>query len=236
MFKDFTKYKKWLDYINISNMENKLSIAITAGLLLALKYMKFYDNYSYYCNSVQNLILYSIAGLFGMLGFSLSGIAFVVSVFSSNDTIKLKDEDVMKRVMSSFMFLAFNIGLCIVIYFIMYLFIGSSIEKASKVVFWIVSIFYVYSICFLIFYTIALVRNCVWLYEISESIKKIRKNISKQDLNEIRIDAIISTLVSHGDTDIDQFMNTVSSLVEQSSIDNKHDALDYLRRRYGYKK
>lgn len=42
--------------------------------------------------------------------------------------------------------------------------------------------------------------------------------------------------MSHGDTDIDQFMNTVSSLVEQSSIDNKHDALDYLRRRYGYKK
>lgn len=236
MFKDFTAYGKWRDYYNIKNLEVRFSIVVSSIFLLILEYLDFYENFSNYEEMVKNLLLYSIGGMFGLLGFSLSGIAIVISIFGIEDYIRFKNKEIMKKVMSSFVFLAFNIGCAIFLYFIYYLFINSGRNKLQFCSFEIVLFIYIYSISFLIFYTVALVRNCVWLFQIKVGSNETENGYTKAELNEIRIDAILSTMNENNMADGDEMMKLFEHYISKSSIKNKENAISYLEKRYDLKR
>ena len=234
MLKEFTKYGKWYDYINLKNFENKIALFVMIFSLILLKLAGFYENYEQYNEASTNIVLYSIAGMFGLLGFSLSGIAIIVSLFSDKDIKRIKTKDLMKKVMSSFLFLAFNIGILIIIYFAYYIIISSKMKLLNEILFWPLIALYVYSIVFIIFYTVSLVRNCVWIYEIKVDMNNIN-SINKADINEIRIDLILKILFESNSLELDEFINISNELITQSSIEDKAAAIEYLKKRYGYK-
>ena len=100
-------------------------------------------------------------------------------------------------------------------------------------IFFILTFYYILSICYIIFYTIALVRNCVWLYSLKRCLKS--NNITNlQYANELRIDTILLILNRKGIVDSDEFMDIFKTLINQSSIENPNEILSYIEKRYGY--
>lgn len=236
MIREFSKYGKWKDYFDIRNFEVRISLVISFITLVFFVDINFYSIFDEHKELCNNAMLYSIAGMFGLLGFSLSGIAIIISIFGNEDLLKIKDNDIMKKVMSSFCFLAFNIGVAIFIYFLYYFGINLLQDKANVVLFYILVEIYVYSIFFIIFYTVALVRNCVWLYQIKTQLMNMENVVNKEDLNEIRIDSLFLALSKRNIVDQREMKVIFEQLVRQSSIENKDKAMHYFDKRYGFSK
>lgn len=231
------KYRRIYDLVNIREWEVKASILIVLLTAIGLMRFDFYNKFSFYEESIKDLFLCLIGAMIGLLGFSLSGIAIIVGLFSKEEEgliAELNGSGKIKVILSSYSFLALNIGLQCVAVILLYLAISAGISICNECVFWIITVLETYHIVFILSYTIALVMNCVKLYEIKNlygEINKEKKSI--HDLsNEIKIDYIFSTLVNICDFSQDEVIEKLIVFVENSDIANKEKVISYLRNQY----
>lgn len=209
------KYNKICDYINLKNIEVRLSLYITIVMFVVMWYFDIYVNFNSLTSHICEGILCIVGALIGVLGILLAGVAFIASLFTpeyiatitfglkilqkKNKKVKWKTgEEVVDGLMSSFVFLSLHIGLYALYLIIIYFLVSSPASIIPIVQFYVLLFLSVYMLVFTIFYAIALVYNCVDLNAIKtrfyNSYKKEKTFYDKA--NEIRIDMIIATILS----------------------------------------
>lgn len=257
------KCKKLFDYIDVRNTEVLLSIFVTIAIFFVLLFINIYSNFYVLTGNICDFILCIIGALIGVLGVLLAGVAFIAGLFTPEYiealTYGLKiskekrrkvrtnkgrqvecetGEEIMDMLMGSFVFLSLHIGLYIVYLISIYFLINSSIEIISKAPFYILLFISLYMLVFTLFYTIALVYNCIELNIIKNrfynSYKKEKSFFDKA--NEIRIDMIIATILSEYEGDKEtKVLNALKEVTNKSNYSDieKVELLRYFEQVYG---
>nr|DAQ13416.1 MAG TPA: hypothetical protein [Caudoviricetes sp.] len=241
MFNDFKKYNKWKDYINIHEFEVKLALLSTAIFFIVLFNINLYGDFEQFAGAVINMISYLIAGFFTLIGFSVSGIAIIVSLFSKKDidTInKYNNQQYMEKVICSFEFISFNLSCELFMCTLLYFYLHSKLSLLPQIPFWILTCILIYLTIFNVFYIVSLIANCIKLYKI----KQLYTDINREEkrfydvANEVRIDFIISTLTRLYDISPKQFMDDLENTVNQYDFEDRERMIQYFREYYDIEK
>lgn len=232
-----SKKSRIYDIININEWEVKVTIVITAILLFFLSYFGFYNDFGRFESSIVDFILEALGAMFGMLGFALSGVAIIVSLFNKNEIKaidKINGGGTIDYLLSSYVFLAANVAVQSVILLLMYFALLSDKNILERNMFWIITSIEIYHIIFIIFYTVALIENCIKMYKIKtiyEEIENKEKNFYCT-VNEIKIDFIFSTLINNFGCSLDDIVKNLTMFLNGSSIENKDEIVKYIENQY----
>lgn len=237
MFKRFRDSDKWKDYIRISDTEIKIAILLTIIIIAFLYHLNFYGDFNEFQHTVSELLAMLCAGFMGLLGFSLSGIAIIATLFSYRQ-IKIIEEysrpKVIDDILVSYEFLAFNLSWGILWFILLYISVSSSAALLNEVVFWFLSFSTIYFVIFVLFYTVGLTGNCIRLYGIKnkyEEIEECKKSVY-DSANEIRIDYLLFVISEMTDKSIETIVTEIKQLADESDDINKELLLKYLNKVY----
>ena len=220
------KKNRVIDLINIKEWEIKWAIITTVVLGLVFIYIDFYKDFNIYENCVRDLLMCTLGALIGLLGFSLSGIAIIVSLFSAKEKNlinRINGKDKIVDILTSYSFLAKNIGIQCFVLITIYFLISSSRPLINGIVFYVCVALEIYHIAFIIYYTIALVKNCIELYRIKgvySGIENVEKSIHDK-VNEVKIDYIFSTLINNYGCSKDEIISKLLLFTQTSHLNKR---------------
>jgi len=228
---------KLYDLFNIKEWEVKSSILVTIIFVGFFRYVNLYENIAEFigvlCSSMECLI----GALIGLLGFTLSGITIIVSLFTKEEIKLIKrvnNKDIVAEVLSSYVFLAENVAVQCVCLFIIDIILNSNLPIVDIRLFYFLIIIEVYHIAFIIFYTTALVKNCIKIYRI-KSLYDDLDSVEKRDYelaNEIKIDYILGIIMKKYDISLEEIASDIINLIEESEIENKDKVIRYIKNQY----
>lgn len=229
---------RWFDMINIKSYEVKMAIFISLVFIIMFFSINFYKDFNAYVQLLSSILSVLIGALIGLLGFSLSGIAIVAGFFNKSQ-IKcidnINEPGLIQYILSEYSFFAKNIAFQCVASIGIYFLVSSDVTLVSQYIFWPITFLEIYHIFFILFYTVALVRNIVKLYEI----KNIYEDIVDEQkgfwnvVNEVKIDFILSTLIQNYNCNLDDVVKEMISFIDNSELSNKEKIIDYIREQYG---
>lgn len=167
-FMDMIKYKKYKDIYNFQSIESIVSLVGSILITIAICTV-----ISQTCNADVNTIIRSLTkdigiAMIGLLGFIVAGLAILTSAITSKimNIIKKKDKiAVIERIFLSFYLLSFITAIAIMASFFLYI-ISFFNSKINYGVLAIVTFIFSYLIIFIIFYSVALLGNCVQIFKI----------------------------------------------------------------------
>lgn len=238
MFERIKNYERYKDYYALNRFEVKASLIFSMVFeIIFFIFFEFYKNFSFYVDSVKDVILCIIAGNFGLLGMSLAGMAIITSLFTP-EILRIINQidryDTVNRVLSSFEFSALNIILQIIYLIIIFFSLASEKTQISKIPFEIIFFLVVYHIFFNLLYILALIGNCIKLNNLKnscETVKKIEKSLP--DLaNEVRIDYLLAITLKANKIDREEFIRVLDNMINSSDIREKKVLKEYLHNYY----
>lgn len=163
----------------------------------------------------------------------MSGIAILTSMFTEKqiETIERNNgKGVIEKIMSSFAFLAFNVVLAVCLMIILLIIITGIEWMPYKIIFYLIEALFAYVIFFNLFYTVSLVFNCIQCF----SIKRIYDANSEKDFfnkaNEVRIDYILSYILSQNNISREQFLETLDRYSANSEYEE--ELVEYFKNYY----
>lgn len=232
---------KFLDLIDYKESEVRISLIFTAILMSLLNYLQIYNNFSVYEGKICTLLEIIIGETIGLIGFSISGIAIIVALFSKEEAFLIKqinDENALERILQSYKFLSESLAIEVIYLIGIDICISSDKKLVNRYIFWIFATIIVYHFCFNIFYLIALINNCIKLYKIKQIYGEIQQiNLDRQEeRNEVRIDFILSTLMNLCKCSQDDLCKELIRFVESSQLERKDELISYFMQRYGNEK
>lgn len=231
---------KLYDLINIKEWEVKCSIFVTIIFVGFFEYVDLYANIATFIDVLCSCMECLIGALIGLLGFTLSGITIIVSLFTKEEIKLIKrvnNKDIVDELLSSYIFLAENVALQCVGLFILDIILNSELPIVDIRLFYFLIIIEVYHIVFIIFYTTALVKNCIKIYKIKSLYDEL-DSVEKRDYelaNEIKIDYIIGIIMKKYDISLEEIVNDITDLIEESQIENKDKVIRYIKKQYNIK-
>lgn len=177
-FSKMVRYKKYSDIYNTNTIEVRVSlissIIITTLIIIVFNQANIGD-----INNLMRELTKEIAiVLIGFLGFVISGLAILTSSISNKFINILKKQDkinIIERILLSFYFLGLIVGIDIISSLIMYITTYSTYPYNIFCI-GICTFLYTYMIVFIIFYSIALIGNCIEIFKIINTID--------EDINE----------------------------------------------------
>lgn len=137
------------------------------------------SNMNYIVTTTQNMLLYTIAGLIGMIGFIVSGLAIVSGTTSSKVIgimIEKRKFNYLLTVLFSFFYIGLIMGILIVLSITLYFIMGINVNFSFPIYIIIVFIM-AYGVFFTLFYTVSLLGTCINIFIINYL-------YSKEDQNE----------------------------------------------------
>lgn len=231
------KYNMLSSFYSKKDIEPYLSVITTVIFAFIFVIIDYHGKFNDFLQISNNVFICVIAALFGIIGFSLSGIAIIVSLFSRQDAEiidKYNEKGTLGAIMSGYEFLAFHCAFNIVLLFVIYFLSNSEIKILPIVVFYIVVCLVTYSLSFDVFYMCSLVGNCVKLHEIKcsyERVKELERSVL-DNANEIRIDLLISIVMNHTGITLDEIRDALNDYVDASDYSNKKIVKDYINSVY----
>lgn len=231
------KYERWKDYFAIECFEVKIAIIVTAIITFCLFGMlSFYESFYTIQSDFKQVLLTILGGEFTLLGMSLAGMAIIVSLITPEliQIINSIDkEDTINRVLSHFEFSAFNLAIQAAYLLGIYLSFLSERQVIDKCFFVICFMVVCYHFFFNLFYIVALVGECINIYEIKNQCGKIAL-LEKSTIdvaNEIRIDYILAILLRGKKKE--QLLGDLFEMIDKSNISDKQAIKTYLKKYYG---
>ncbi len=237
MKNDYEKHKKIYDLINLKEWEVLASLIVTLLFVVTSVFNNFYEEFKVYESAVGNLSTNILNAFIGLLGFSLSGIAIVVSMFSVKESLLIEQyngKGKISDILRSYVFLAANIAIQCIILIALYFVICSNATLVIKEIFYLIMFLEIYHIVFIILYTVALVKNCIKLYKIKCTYNQIDaqgKTISDV-ANEVKIDYVLSTLSNVCECTNEEVIDDMLRFVDEGNVDNKKEIIEYIKRQY----
>lgn len=218
------RHNRLKDILNIRESEARFSIFLSLISCIILYCVGLFEKFSLFSEMLIDIILCFIGGYIGIIGFSLTGMAMMLGLFSRKQISiieKHNGQGVIEEVMSSYGFLAFISACNVFLLFIVSFAISCEKRMLPSYLFWICAFIILYLTFFNIFYAVSLVFNCVSLFTIS----KIYSACEEQDdivstANEIRTDYVLGVLVkilniSRNDV-LEGLKNEASNLPEET--------------------
>lgn len=232
-----TRNKKWLDYVNLKSIECQASLLFSIIILAIINLLHVHEKFSSFLVTFQNITLGIAQALIGMLGFVLAGIAIIISTLKKDVVKKIEQvngKGKVEQILSSFEFLTLNISISIVLFYIVYLMLGSPSKLVSSGIFNCMVFFLSYLFIFIIFYSTSLVSNCAKLFLINNTYEDIVANEKNliEVANEVRIDFMLNTLVQGNQISREEFLNKLDQFVDQSNVKDKGKVKDYFKSYY----
>lgn len=231
---------KLYDLINIKEWEVKSSIFVTIIFVGFFWYVDLYGNIVTFIEVLCSCMECLIGALIGLLGFTLSGITIIVSLFTKEEIKLIKrvnNKDIVDEVLSSYVFLAENVAIQCVGLFIIDIILNSDLPIVDIRLFYFLITIVVYHIAFIIFYTTALVKNCIKIYKIKSLYDEL-DSVEKRDYelaNEIKIDYILSIIMKKYDISLEEIVSDIINLTEESEIEDKDKVIRYIKNQYNIK-
>ena len=226
-----------MEVFNLKLFESKVSLIFTLGFIFIYESLDIYNNFNEFQIAFQNIAIYIAAALIGMLGIILAGISIMTSSLN-RDNMKLmeilNDKYVTERVLVSFEFLAFLIGIQVIVFFNIYLILHSSMNLIPKPSLYFIIIPTVYIFIFSLFYTVSLVGDSIQFFLTTKTYDKINE-LDKSIIsiaNELRIDFILKLIIENGRIDDTAILNSLIKYCEISNFDKKEEVLKYLKSVY----
>ena len=198
MISRFIKYKKFKEFLDYESMESIVAFLMTIIFIFMSECINLYEKFDIFELAIQ-ISIYVAAALIGMIGIILAGISIVISSINKENRKvieKLNGEDTIEELLVSFEFLAFIVGIQILVYFCLYIILYSDISILPKVPFYIIIALLVFNLTFTLFYTVQLVGNSTRIFIISKKYDDLieEHNDILQVANEVRIDFILKVL------------------------------------------
>lgn len=167
-FKDIKEYKKYNDIFNIKSIEVVVSLIVAIVFTIIMIKIIANINYEDINNLIRSLTKDVAIALIGLLGFIVTGLAILTSAISNklmNIVYKKQKIQIIKKILLSFYFLGLIIGITIVLQFTLYLVSFFSVN-INRWLLGIVTFIVTYLVTFILFYSIALIGNCVQIFNI----------------------------------------------------------------------
>ncbi|MGP4078541.1 hypothetical protein ACTWQL_01395 [Pseudalkalibacillus sp. R45] len=136
------------------------------------------SNITFIVTTTQNILLYTIAGLIGMLGFIVSGLAIVSGTTSSKVIeimINKEKFNYLLSVLFSFFYIGLIIGVLIFVNIILYFIIGIN-AKFSFPIYILLVFIMSYGVFFTLFYIVSLLGTCINIFILNYIYSKEDKN------------------------------------------------------------
>lgn len=236
MLKILFKNKRWKDYIDYKSAEVK--IAACLGIILTFIFLQcgIYEDFDVFFGAVAQVLSIIMSGYISIIGFSLSGVAIIISLFSRktlNLIEKVNGDGTFEQMMSTFVFLGFNSAIGFIITVVTYFLINMPREMVSKFIFIIIMFGEIYFTLFNIFYVVALIAYCLKVVSIRNVYEKIEENQNlREKANEIRIDLLFKALVEKYHISQEEFLKALENAVNESDSDEKENLIQYFRSYY----
>lgn len=216
MLRDAIKIHRLKDYINISNTEVKISIFITIILLFIADNIQLYSNFDLFRTALQNITIYIAAGLLGMIGIILTGIALMIGILDKMfiEEIRQKNEKLIEEIMSCFVFLVFNLGIGVIVFFFDHLILFMKINMIKNI-FYLIFAIHIYYFTFILFYTIDLTAKSIDLYLIKNftSIQEIKSNDIDRYVEKIKVEYLMRNCKSM-ENSYDEFFEDIDEIID----------------------
>ncbi len=233
------KYVRYKDYYSFSCIEVKIAAAITFVLIfLMFEFFSFYESFKVIESDIKQIIVVVIGGEFTLLGMSLAGMAIITSLISPEVLSvinKIDREDTINRVLSHFEFSAFNFGVQISYFILIYFALISKREVIEKIPFIICSTIICYHFFFNLFYIISLIGDCIKINEIKTQSKQIAsyEKTFYNIVNELRIDYLLALSLKEKGIKREQLLKDLYVMIDKSNLDDKPNIKEYLCNYYG---
>lgn len=235
------KKVKWYAFLRKVFLNNKfeilMSLVSTALIVLVGECVGFYNYFECYLEMINALIICIIGCIFAAIGFSLSGIAIISSLFTNEDIRKIEKysgKGKIKKLLSYYYILAKNLGINTIVLMLCYFIVNSTLNKTNWLIFWLCTFLIIFFTLYNMFYMISLVNNCIKLYEIKnqyDNIQEYERNII-DDVNEIRIDLLFKYLMESSGKNIGDLCEEITELIDTSEYDKKEEMIKYIEQCY----
>lgn len=235
MLKMLTRNKKWKDYLNYKDDEVVISLIFSTLLCLGLIFCNLYEEFYHFEEIIKDVLIGIGTSSIGIIGLALSGVAIITGLFSTDQIDKIEKyngQGSFERLMSSFLFLAFNCALLFVFSIMGIFFLWSNLNVPDKIIFFGIIFLYTYFTLYNIFYAVSLVGNCIAIFKIRNTYNAIIEKDFFDVANEIRIDFIYGTLLKKYHISEKEFLNGLESAVQNSDVDCKERLIDYYYQYY----
>ncbi|NFQ86808.1 hypothetical protein FDG04_16205 [Clostridium sporogenes] len=239
---------KCKDIINFTKIETVASFII--GIIVAVIVINLYHliEINDFNNLIRTLTKDIGIALMGMLGFVISGLSIMTSAIS-NKVVKLIDKsgcfDKLIGIFSSFYFDGLIISITIITYLFGYIISFLKIP-INKWILFISTFICSYLLCFIILYSVSLLKTCIEIFKISykfsechDMSKSYEKNINDIDhirnlFNNHRINSMINVLLKT-DKSKKEFLSELKKCIDLCSKgDEKQCLIDYYNKLYEY--
>lgn len=182
MFGRFKEHKKYR--MDIKSPEFILSTIGTMLITTLAFCVGAYDNLLILSGSIQSILSVFIGGYLALTGFALSGMAIITSLFTKDQLEVIEDgkPNSITDALASFEYLAFLSALLTALLPIIHIGFDLPHDLISNYLFYILLALIVFSMLYVLFYTVSLCGNCIRLYNISitaERIKALEKEIKE---------------------------------------------------------
>ncbi|CEQ14862.1 hypothetical protein [Paraclostridium sordellii] len=237
MIKRFFKYNKFNEIANLKLIECKIAFLTTLILLFVFYKIKIYDEFKLFEPAVQNVAIYIAAALIGMLGIILAGIAFMTSSLNKENMEsieKINGSNSIEKVLVSFEFLAFLVGIQVIEFFTIYIILFSTLNLVGEITFYGLAALITYLFTFTLFYTVVLVGDSIQFFLLTRTYDKINE-MDKSVVsiaNEVKIDFILKILIENYGIEVEEITSKLIEHCENCTIDKKEDVITYLKNMY----
>ena len=223
-------------FIDIRQPEVKWAAGISIlmeGLLVALS---LHSNFTIYIDEICSLIQCVIAGLVSLIGVAIAGIAIVIALFTA-DQIKLIDKlspHAFDNLLYDFKWFALISAIETAVFAAMIFVIRSPYPIAPVAIFYVSTLLLIYGVFYLLFYGCALIGNFIRMARIKCSLDTVLVDLKSTPILaiEAQLDFLVSKLFDGDKQASHQFYDELIELMEKSSISNRDEVVDYLKKRY----
>lgn len=222
-FKELMHYKKYKDLYDKNSIEGVVSkygaVLFTLIICILINKVDIEDT-----NTIIRSLTKDIAiSLIGLLGFVVTGLAILTSAISNklmNILYQKGKVEHIKKILLSFYLLSISIGICIVLNLLLYV-ISFFYIDINIYLFILVTLVCSYLLIFIIFYSIALVGNCVQIFTIINMPIIEKDDLSKEEkaiFESLRITTIEKILLLIDDLDskqrLEMYRTTMIELID----------------------
>lgn len=237
MIKLLSKHNRWRDVIDIRNTEVKLSVIFTIVLTIAAFRFSIYENFYLISEQVQNLLLEILSAMIGFIGIALSGVAIITGLFSQKEIEaieRVNGKNKFEQIMSSFLYISLCCACYTMLICVTYICIALNRPAVNRISFYIFIAFMIYGICFIMFYIVSLVGNCIRIFSIRNKYNKTQEKTLYEKANEIRVDLLFKIILEnlHAEEDFSDFIKLLEKYTKEYDPKNADEIIDYFHSYY----
>lgn len=226
------------DIYNIKEKEVQYALVLSIIMMILLYFLNIYDDFITIQDKIINILELLLGEVIGLLGFSISAIAIIVTLFSKEEMVqieKINRKKILEDFLSSYVFLNISIAVEVVEFVIVVFTMTSNASQINATLFWIISWILIYHFFFNIFYLVALVRNCVELYKIKRIYGEIQREEWRfvDEINDVRIEFLLSSLMNVCNCSQQEMKEFMIEFVKNRPSENRERLEKYIEKRYG---